>query len=62
MAQNYVELQGHLDRVRWAWKRAAALQGLSAVVMEGLGMFLLFALFPDWRSRVLPVTWRACWR
>ncbi|MCY3017408.1 MAG: hypothetical protein NTW87_00035 [Planctomycetota bacterium] len=40
----YVELQSHLNRVRWAWKRAAALQGLAAVVMEGLGMFLLFAL------------------
>lgn len=43
MAQ-YAELQSHLNRVRWAWKRAAALQGLAAVVMEGLGMFLLFAL------------------
>ncbi len=44
MAQNYLELQGHLDRVRWAWKRAAALQGLATVVIEGLGMFLLFIL------------------
>ncbi|MGD0088805.1 MAG: DUF4175 family protein [Planctomycetota bacterium] len=43
MAQ-YVELQSHLNRVRWAWKRTAALQGLAAVVIEGLGMFLLFAL------------------
>jgi hypothetical protein len=44
MAQNYTELQVHLDRVRWAWKRAAALQGLAAVVIEALGMFLLFVL------------------
>ena len=43
MAQ-YVELQAHLNRVRWAWKRTAALQGLAAVVIECLGMFLLFAL------------------
>jgi hypothetical protein len=41
---HYIELQSHLNRVRWAWKRAAALQGLAAVVIEGLGMFLLFAL------------------
>ena len=44
MPQNYVELQRHLDRVRWAWRRAKALQGLSAVVIEGAGMFLIFAL------------------
>ena len=44
MAQNYSELQGHLNRVRWAWKRTAALQGLAVVVIEGIGMFLLFAL------------------
>ena len=44
MAQQYIELQSHLDRVRWAWKRAAALQGLAAVVIEALGMFLLFLL------------------
>ncbi|MBI3830053.1 MAG: hypothetical protein HY291_11080 [Planctomycetes bacterium] len=44
MAQNYIELQAHLNRVRWAWKRAAALQGLAAVVIEGVGMFLVFVL------------------
>src|SRR5260221_1092949 len=44
MAQAYSDLQGHLDRVRWAWKRAAAVQGLAAVVIEGIGMFLLFVL------------------
>ena len=44
MAQHYTELQSHLDRVRQAWKRAAALQGLAAVIVEALGMFLLFLL------------------
>ncbi len=44
MAENYEELQRHLNRVRRAWRRAKALQGLSAVVIEGVGMFLVFAL------------------
>lgn len=44
MAQNYSELQSHLNRVRWAWKRTAALQGFAAVAVECVGMFLVFSL------------------
>src|SRR5690349_3151103 len=44
MTGNYSELQGHLQRVRWAWKRTAALQGLAMTCIEAMGMFALFVL------------------
>ena len=44
MATEYATLQAHLDQVRRGWKRTQALQGLAVVLIEGLGLFLLFAL------------------
>ncbi|HYF51916.1 MAG TPA: DUF4175 family protein [Planctomycetota bacterium] len=43
MANQYSDLQAHLHRVRWAWKRAAAARGAAIVVMEVLGMVAVFA-------------------
>jgi len=43
MSHAYSDIQAQLQRVRRAWKRAAALQGLSAVFVETLGMLLVFA-------------------
>src|SRR4051812_9452358 len=40
----YAALGASLARVRWALKRAAAIQGLAIVVIEGVGMLLVLAL------------------
>jgi hypothetical protein len=44
MAQSYSNLKDQLDRVRRGWRRTAMLEGISAVVIEGAGLFLLFVL------------------
>ncbi|MCZ7649191.1 MAG: hypothetical protein M5U26_28705 [Planctomycetota bacterium] len=44
MAQHYSELKQHLDEVRRGWKQTQALQGLAVVLVEGLGLFVVFSL------------------
>src|SRR5262245_21650020 len=52
----YSDFQSQLNRVRSAWKRAAAVQGFAVVTIEAIGMFLLFLLL-DY-IYVLPQTTR----
>jgi hypothetical protein len=49
----YVQVARHLGEVRRAWKRAAALAGLSIVCMESVGI-LIVALLVDWVYRPAP--------
>ena len=46
LTTSYSDFQSQLNRVRAAWKRAAAIQGLAIVTIEAIGMFLLFLLLP----------------